>query len=179
MNIIFVLQNKLTINVIALAQTWVMVSFDCNAEEPAPVASKPIASALVSSSVQLKVPPHAATIVAAWTYTNRWDFPLYVERIDHSCSCLNSFEDTKEATSIAPGETGRIRANFLTGIYRGLLRKSIHVNFVVHSECVGLWQSSRFGMLLGFLSLICDRMWRIKHRKPETAQSITTVIFAS
>lgn len=156
-----------------------MVSFDCNAEESAPVASKQIASAFASTTIQLKVPPHAATILAEWTYTHRWDFPLYVEQIDHSCSFLNSMEDTKDATHIAPVETGRIRTNFLTGIYRGLLRKSIHVTFVAHSECVGLWQSSRFAMLLSFLSLICDRMRTIKHRKPETAQSITAEIFAS
>jgi hypothetical protein len=133
-----VLQNNLTINVIALSITWLMVSFDCIAEEPVQVAPKPIASAFASTTIQLKVPPHAATILAEWTYTNRWDFPLYIERIDHSCSCLNSIEDTKEATSIAPGETGRIRANFVPGSYRGLLRKSIHVHFVGHSGSVEL-----------------------------------------
>lgn len=75
-----------------------------------------------------------------WTYTNRWDNPLMVERIEESCGCLSAQaagnQDAPEA--VAPGVTGKIQAIFTADGDRGLLRKSLHVRFVGHDKPVEL-----------------------------------------
>ncbi len=97
-----------------------------------------VSSAFRATTIQLKVAPLATHIDAEWHYTNRWDFPLLIERIDQSCSCLSSTHDAEKATPLAPGATGTLRARFTPGAHRGLLRKSLHVRFVGHEKPVEL-----------------------------------------
>jgi Protein of unknown function (DUF1573) len=99
---------------------------------------QPIASAFTATTIQLKVAPQATQVDAEWQYTNRWDFPLLIERVDQSCSCLSSTHDAEKAKPLAPGATGTLRASFTPGNHRGLLRKSLHVRFVGHEKPVEL-----------------------------------------
>lgn len=76
----------------------------------------------------------------AWTYVNRWDFPLVVERFEESCACLRGRSDGQP---VGPGGTGMIRADFETGSHRGLVRKSLRVRFVGHERPVELVAETR------------------------------------
>lgn len=99
-----------------------------------------IASAFASTLVRINVPPGEQAVPVTWTYTNRWDNPLMVERFEESCGCLRGQvaknQDSPEA--VAPGASGKIQANFTAGGHRGLLRKSLHVRFVGHERPVEL-----------------------------------------
>jgi len=99
-----------------------------------------VASAFASTVVRIKVPAGEQTVPVTWTFTNRWDFPLMVERFEESCGCLSGQvaknQDAPEA--VAPGATGKIHANFTAGGHRGLLRKSLHVRFVGYDKPVEL-----------------------------------------
>jgi hypothetical protein len=95
-----------------------------------------IASAFASTVVRINVPPGEQAVPVTWTYTNRWDIPLMVEGFEESCGCLSgqTGKNQDAPESVAPGETGTIRASFTAGGHRGLLRKSLHVRFVGHKK---------------------------------------------
>lgn len=99
-----------------------------------------LASAFASTVSRISVPPGETTVPVSWTYTNRWDFPLVVERIEESCGCLSAgiANDADAMQEVAPGASGKIEARFTAGGHRGLLRKSIHVRFVGHYKPVEL-----------------------------------------
>jgi hypothetical protein len=99
-----------------------------------------LASAFASTVSLISVPPGETTVPVTWTYTNRWDFPLVIERIEESCGCLSAgiTNDADAIQEVAPGKTGKIEARFTAGGHRGLLRKSIHVRFVGHDKPVEL-----------------------------------------
>jgi hypothetical protein len=94
-------------------------------EEPE-TSDDSIASAFASTVVRINVQPGGQEVPVSWTYTNRFDIPLMVERFEESCGCLSGVAD-KEA--VAPGESGKIHAIFAPGGYRGKVRKSLHVRF--------------------------------------------------
>jgi hypothetical protein len=97
--------------------------------------AKPIASAFDSTVTKVAVKPGESTITAEWSYRNHWDFPLAVEKFDTSCGCLSGKTDQP---ALSPGQTGKFHAIFSPGLYRGLLRKSLHVRFVGHEKPVEL-----------------------------------------
>jgi hypothetical protein len=94
-----------------------------------------IASAFASQTVRLTAKPGNTAITAEWSYTNRWDFPLVVEKFDTSCGCLSGKHDQP---TLAPGKTGKLTASFVAGQQRGLIRKSLHVKFIGHDKPVEL-----------------------------------------
>lgn len=75
------------------------------------------------------------TYPVEWTYTNHWNIPLVIERIEASCACLTPQTDSLQ---VAPGATGKIRSSLTPGSYRGLFRKSHHVKFVGFDKSVEL-----------------------------------------
>ncbi len=77
----------------------------------------------------------SSSIPVEWTFTNRGNIPLLIERIDTSCGCLAPLIDHKQ---IAPGASGTIRATLTPGSLRGLLRKSLQVRFVAYDQPVEL-----------------------------------------
>ena len=99
-----------------------------------------VASAFATTVVRIRIPAGEQTVPVTWTFTNRWDIPLMVERFEESCGCLSGQvaknQDAPEA--VAPGATGKIQANFTAGGHRGLLRKSLHVRFVGYDKPVEL-----------------------------------------
>lgn len=106
------------------------------AEAPAGGEVAPIASAFAASVLRIDVAVGQQSVAAEWKYTNRWDFPLIVDRVDISCGCLVNGQSADKA--VAPGGTGSIRANFLPGNHRGTIRKSLLVRFVGHEKAVEL-----------------------------------------
>lgn len=103
------------------------------AEEPLSIRS-----AFASTITEIKAMPDDAGIPVEWTFTNRWDFPLLVEKFDASCGCLSGKMNPEVDEAVAPGKSGVIRASFTPGAYRGLVRKSLHVRFVGHDGSVEL-----------------------------------------
>lgn len=102
------------------------------AEEKEPA----IKTAFASTEVKINVKPGQPSFVAEWKFTNRWGFPMIVERIGNSCGCLKA-----KAASDKPVETdtqGAIRAVFSPGNRRGIVRKSLHVKFYGHKDTVEL-----------------------------------------
>ena len=97
--------------------------------------AKPVSSAFDSTVCKLTVQPGSESLTAEWSYTNHWDFPLTVEKFDTSCGCLSGKADQP---ALSPGQSGKLRAAFSPGQYRGLLRKSLHVRFVGHEKPVEL-----------------------------------------
>lgn len=99
-----------------------------------------IESAFSSTVARISVPPGEQAVPVEWTYTNLWEIPLMVERIEESCGCLSAQAARKQDSpeAVAPGETGKIQASFTAGGHRGLLRKSLHVRFVGHDKPVEL-----------------------------------------
>ncbi|HEX5791082.1 MAG TPA: DUF1573 domain-containing protein, partial [Luteolibacter sp.] len=102
---------------------------------PAPTAERAVDSAFVSTLTEIEVQAGQTSLIAGWDFTNHWDFPLMVERLESSCGCLAGQVGTQ---IVEPGKTGRITATFQPGAYRGILRKSIHVRFVNHAQPVEL-----------------------------------------
>lgn len=96
------------------------------------------ASAFESTVVEFEAMPEARSIPVEWTYVNRWDFPLAVERVEESCGCLSGPAGNSETEPVAPGESGVIRATFTPGPYRGTVRKSLRVRFAGHADAVEL-----------------------------------------
>jgi hypothetical protein len=111
------------------------------ADEPPKPAS--IASAFASTTVRFEAVPDERDIPVEWSYVNRWDFPLVVESMSESCSCLSGRAGQIEYEAVEPGESGRIRASFTPGPYRGLVRKSLHVRFAGHKGAVELVAEAR------------------------------------
>lgn len=92
-------------------------------------------SAFRSTLVRITAMPDAVDVPVEWKYTNRWDFPLVVEKFEQSCGCLAG---GLAGESVDPGESGVIRAKFTPGANRGTVRKSIHVRFGGHEKTVEL-----------------------------------------
>lgn len=99
-----------------------------------------IESAFSSTVARINVPSRDQAVLVTWTYKNLWGFPMMVERFEESCGCLSGqatrHQDAPE--SVAPGESGEIRAMFTPGTLRGVQRKSLHVRFVGHDQPVEL-----------------------------------------
>jgi hypothetical protein len=97
-----------------------------------------IESAFESTTARITAMPDAQGVPVEWTYVNRWDFPLVVERFEQSCGCLSGQAEQAAQEAVPPGKTGMIRASFTPGAHRGLLRKSLHVRFIGHDRPVEL-----------------------------------------
>ena len=94
----------------------------------------------VTQLVTASEPSSAEPREVSWTYVNRWDFPLVIERFEESCTCLRGSTDVQ---AVEPGKSGVIRAAFSAGPHRGLVRKSLHVRFVGHDKPVELVAEAR------------------------------------
>ncbi len=105
-------------------------------DNPGPPEPPAIASAFRSTTVECHPLPGGPAVAVKWHFVNHWDFPLAIERIDQSCSCLHA--DASEHQPVPPGKSGTINASFVPGVHRGTLRKSIHVRIVGHSQPVEL-----------------------------------------
>jgi hypothetical protein len=94
-------------------------------------ASAGIQSAFASRLTKVPASAGSGDVEVSWSFINRWDFPLAVERFEESCSCLHGKGD---AAVVEPGKSGTIRATFNAGQYRGVVRKSLHVRFIGHEK---------------------------------------------
>lgn len=111
------------------------------AEQITVSAAKNSKSAFKTTEVKIDVKPGQRSFVAEWEFTNKWGFPMIVERIGNSCGCLAA-----KAASDKPVETnksGAIKATFTPGNRRGLVRKSLHVKFYGHKKPVELIVEAR------------------------------------
>ena len=111
------------------------------AAETAPATKRSIAEAFESTTLRFEASPGTTARTIAWEYTNHWDFPLFVERIDSACGCLAAQKVTSDP--IPSGKSGKITATFTAGNHRGLLRKSIHVRFAGHDQSIELVAEAR------------------------------------
>ena len=68
-----------------------------------------------------------------WVYTNHWNIPLVIERVDTACGCLAPQVEHKQ---IAPGAKGVLRATLTPGTMRGGVRKTLTVRFVAYAQPV-------------------------------------------
>lgn len=110
---------------------------ECAAGAAGETASAPagIESAFASRLAIVPASAGSGDAEVSWSFINRWDFPMAVERFDESCACLHGRIDT---AVVEPGQSGTIRATFNAGHYRGKVRKSLHVRFVGHEKPVEL-----------------------------------------
>jgi len=60
----------------------------------------------------------------AFTFSNRGDQPLLIDRVKSSCGCTAVLASTRE---LEPGETGEIKATFNSSQFRGPVSKEISV----------------------------------------------------
>jgi hypothetical protein len=107
--------------------------FIAPAQQAVSATERPIAKAFANAIQHVKVAHGASSMPVEWSYTNHWNIPLLVERIDSSCGCLAAQIDHQQ---IAPGVTGVIRATLTTGNQRGDLRRSLFVRFVGFAQSV-------------------------------------------
>lgn len=119
---------------LALAMCWAMPFVFATGEEEKPKDDS-VGSAFASTVARIDVPSRNQAVPVNWKFTNLWGFPMVVERFEESCGCLSGQKTTE---SVAPGESGEIRATFTPGTLRGLQRKSLHVRFVGHDRPVEL-----------------------------------------
>jgi hypothetical protein len=112
-----------------------VLALSCMGSMAAPGTARSIQSAFETNVHKTNVKPGTSSITVEWNYTNPYDFPLVVERIEESCGCLRGKKDQEE---VKPGATGQIHAEFNPGTFRGTLRKSLHVRFVGHDKPVEL-----------------------------------------
>jgi len=119
-----------------------MVSVFCHASGPEPTGPEaPAVVPGIETAFESRLANIDATSAeAVWTYINRWDFPLVVERFEESCTCLRGKAAGKP---VEPGKSGVIRAAFNAGPHRGLVRKSLHVRFVGHDKSIELVAEAR------------------------------------
>lgn len=129
------------IHIICLAVAGVSGVLSLKAAETAPATKRPIREAFESTTLRFEASPGNEAKPIAWEYTNHWDFPLFVERIDSACGCLAAQKVTSEP--VPSGKSGKITATFTAGNHRGLLRKSIHVRFAGHDQAVELIAEAR------------------------------------
>jgi Protein of unknown function (DUF1573) len=101
-----------------------------DAQEAAISSERPIADAFTSSSLQVTPSKGALSTAVEWSYTNHWNFPLLIERVDTSCGCLTAYPDQQP---LAPAATGKLRATLTVGSLRGAFRKNLSVRFVGHA----------------------------------------------
>lgn len=113
----------------------ILALFSCcaTAEE-----SPSITSAFAATTVQITAMPDALKVPVEWSFTNRGDIPLAIEKFIESCGCLSGNMTPQNGSPIDPGKSGIVRASFTPGQHRGLLRKSLHVRFVGHEKPVEL-----------------------------------------
>jgi hypothetical protein len=130
------LRNQLTLAVfLGILSASVGVCDEADTKKIRTPAKKDISTAFESRIVSQMVPPKSPQVSFQWSYVNRWDIPLVVERFDESCGCLKGILNQDP---VAPGKTGQIRATFTPGSYRGTIRKSFYVRFVGHERAVEL-----------------------------------------
>jgi hypothetical protein len=128
-------------HILCLAVAGVSGVLSLKAAETAPTTKLPIREAFESTTLRFEASPGNDAKAIAWEYTNHWDFPLFVERIDSACGCLAAQKVTSEP--VPSGKSGKITATFTAGNHRGLLRKSIHVRFAGHHQPVELIAEAR------------------------------------
>lgn len=119
-----------------------IVSVFCHAGAPEPAGpEEPSVVPGIEAAFESRLASiDAGSAEAAWTYINRWDFPLAVERFEESCTCLRG---KAAGEPVEPGKSGVIRAAFSAGPHRGIVRKSLHVRFVGHDKPVELVAEAR------------------------------------
>lgn len=70
--------------------------------------------------------PSDTVVKASFAFTNKSDSKVTIRRIESSCSCLASGADGKKL-DYAPGESGKIEADFDVGASTGSVEKQIAV----------------------------------------------------
>ncbi len=106
-----------------------------------PLEAKPIAQAFESTVIHFDAKPGNEPQTVEWAYTNHWELPLIIEKIDSSCGCLGPKTEAATVENFKPlvtGKSGSIQATFTPGSYRGIVRKSIHVKFAGYDQIVEL-----------------------------------------
>lgn len=131
-----------------------------------------IESAFESTTARISAMPDSQDVPVEWTYTNRWDFPLVVERFEQSCGCLSGQSGQADPQAVPPGKTGTIRASFTPGAYRGLLHKSLHVRFVGHEGTVELIVEAKIPHIVEFSER--DLKWDADSRSAAKTIEITS-----
>lgn len=106
-----------------------------SAQAPSSPPAADITTAFSTLAQRVEYTAGNQTYPVEWTYTNHWNIPLVIERIETSCACLTP---QAESLQVAPGATGEIHSSLIPGSYRGLFRKSHHVKFVGFEKSVEL-----------------------------------------
>ena len=99
-------------------------------------SEKDLSTAFPNKEFKIQVVEGEDIYRAEWTYTNPYELPLVVEKVDSDCGCLEVEVDSKK--QVKKGESGKIVAGFAPGARQGLQRILLKVHFVGYHKPVEL-----------------------------------------
>ena len=99
-------------------------------------SDKDLSTAFPNNLVKIQVVEGKDSYTAEWAYTNPYDLPMVVQKVDSDCGCLVVEVDSTQ--QVVKGESGKITAGFAPGARQGIIRIVLKVHFVGYDQAVEL-----------------------------------------